>query len=56
MNNLSKMLSAYRQKHDITQRGLAKILGVAPSTMNRIEKGEDFDLNTFAKLLTWMIK
>lgn len=56
MNNLSKSLSAYRQKHDMSQRDLAKSIGLPISTMCRVEQGKDFDLNTFSKLLAWMIK
>jgi len=56
MNNLAKMLAAYRQKNDMSQRELGKSIGLPHSTMCRVEQGKDFDLNTFAKLLAWMIK
>lgn len=56
MNNLSKMFLAHRQKENLSQKDMAKQLGINASILCRIEKGTDVSLSTFGKLLAWMIK
>lgn len=50
------MLIAFRQKHDLDLRSLAKELGISAATLMRIEHGHAFDLKTFIKLQNWFLK
>lgn len=52
---LGALLTAYRQKNDLSVRAMASQIGVSPATFNRIERGEECDMKTFAKLLHWMM-
>lgn len=56
MNNISRVLVAFRQKHDKNLRDLAKEIGIGYTTLMRIEHGHEFDLATFRKLLEWFMK
>lgn len=53
--NLSKILIAYRQKHDVTQKGLADAMGVTVSRISGIERGGVPDLETAMHMLQWMV-
>lgn len=37
-----------------TLRGLAELVGVAPSTIHRIEKGASTDVESFLRLSAWL--
>jgi len=56
MTNLSFMLRAYCQKHDVTVRDLAKATGISIATISRIQRGHAMDADTMLKLLTWMMR
>lgn len=56
MTNLSKIIAAYQQKHDVQGRELAKEIGIAASTLTRIKQGKMPDADGFAKIILWMTK
>lgn len=47
-------LDAKRQAEHLSWRGLAQLLGVAPSTFTRMAQGRRPDVDTFAALLRWL--
>lgn len=51
---LGEMLLSYRQKKDINARDLAKEIGMSASTLCRIERGNNPDVDTYLKILNWM--
>lgn len=53
---ISECLKLYRQKNEIGIRECAKEIGISSATLSRIENGKDCDLNSFCKLLTWLMK
>lgn len=56
MNNIGKLLVAYRQKHDVTLRQLAIELDVSPSTVSRLETGKQIDSENCIKVINWLFK
>ena len=52
---LGEMIKAYRQKRDLSLTETAEQIGIAKSTLHRIEVGKDCDLPSLFKLLNWMI-
>lgn len=48
------MLDAYRWKHKLTMRQLAKQIGTSPATLMRIEHGMECDIATLMKIMNWM--
>lgn len=53
---LAILLKRYRIFEEINQRDFAAELGISASTLCRIERGEEMDGNTLAKILTWMLE
>lgn len=56
MNNIGKLLVAYRQKHDVTLRELAVELEVSASTISRLETGKQIDSENCIKVINWLFK
>lgn len=56
MNNIGKLLVAYRQKHDVTLRQLAAELEVSTSTVSRLETGKQIDSENCIKVINWLFK
>lgn len=56
MNNIGKLLVAYRQKHDVTLRQLAAELEVSASTVSRLETGKQIDSENCIKVINWLFK
>ena len=54
VTKLGQLLLAYRQKKDIQARDLAKEIGVSASTLCRIERGKNPDVDSYLKILNWM--
>lgn len=45
----------YRREHEnIGIRAAAKLCGVSPATISRVENGEEPDLKSFARLCRWL--
>jgi transcriptional regulator with XRE-family HTH domain len=53
---LGALLHAWRQKNDLTLRSIADEIGVAASTLCRLENGKTIDAASFAKILLWLIR
>lgn len=45
-----------RKKDNLTLRGLASLTGVSAATLNRIENGNNIDIDTFCKILDYLGK
>lgn len=55
VRNLGAVLCSYRETRRMGTRELAKLLGVSAATLNRIERGENCDAQTLAKILLWLL-
>jgi hypothetical protein len=45
----------YRREHDnISLREASKLCGVSHATLSRVERGEDPDMKSFARLCRWL--
>lgn len=53
---ISECIKLYRAKHELGIRELAKEIGISTSTISRIENGKDCDLESFSKLLIWLMR
>lgn len=51
---LGKIISDWRHMNKLGIRAVAADIGVSPSTLSRIERGEEFDSATMRKLLLWI--
>jgi transcriptional regulator with XRE-family HTH domain len=58
MNKLviSECLKLYRSNRGLGIRECAKEIGISSATLSRIENGKHCDMNSFTKLLTWLMK
>jgi len=56
ISKLGQLLLAYRQKKDIQARDLSKEIGISASTLCRIERGKNPDVDSYLKILNWMNK
>jgi len=54
MNNIGKLLVAYRQKHDVTLRQLATELDMSAATVSRLETGKQIDSENCIKVISWL--
>jgi len=54
MQELGEALHNTRQKKHYSLRKAAEEMGISPSTLCRIEKGEVPDYSTIAKVLMWL--
>jgi DNA-binding XRE family transcriptional regulator len=53
--NLSPVLRKWRAMTERGVRSVAQEIGISPATLSRIERGEDCDGKTLAKILTWLL-
>lgn len=53
---IGELLKAYRWKTERGIRDVAKEIGTSHGTLSRIERGENVDGRTLAKVLTWAMK
>jgi transcriptional regulator with XRE-family HTH domain len=51
---LGEMLTLYRAAYGLSGRELAPLIGISNPTLNRIERGEQCDVQTFLRLLAWL--
>ena len=51
---VGKVIADYRFANSIGGRELAKEIGIAPATLNRIENGNECDSGSFAKIIAWL--
>lgn len=58
MNKLviSECLKLYRQSREISMRECSKEIGISCATLCRIEAGKGCDMQSFSKLLTWLMR
>lgn len=56
MTNLSKILPAYRQKYDLTQKQIAEEIGITVSRVSAMENGKVPDFETGLAVLMWLVK
>lgn len=51
---LGKIIRRWRQIEDLGIREVAKEIGVTHGTLSRIERGENMDGRTLAKIFLWL--
>ncbi len=51
---IGRVLTAYRQKYDITMRDLAREVGISAATICRVEAGCAVPERTFLRLVLWL--
>ena len=51
---IGDLIRIHRERHRYGVRGLAKIIGVSPATLNRIECGGTMDARAQLKIICWM--
>lgn len=56
MPHLAKLIAHYRLLERKTVRELAFEIGVSPSTISRVERGEMMDGATLAALIAWILE
>ena len=44
----------YREKYNISQRAMAKEMGIYPMKLSRLENGENPSLGTLLRVLQWL--
>ena len=54
MSLLGEVVKGKRERLNVGVRDAAKLSGVSPATLSRVECGEDSDIKTFAKLCAWL--
>jgi transcriptional regulator with XRE-family HTH domain len=54
--NLSRVLSQWRYAERRDLKGAAKLIGISPATLSRIEKGQSVGGETLARLVTWLLE
>lgn len=52
--NLNEVLKEWRWAKKLTTRQFAKMIGSSAATISRIERGENCDGETIAKILRWL--
>jgi transcriptional regulator with XRE-family HTH domain len=53
---LGTVLKEWRWARKLGIRAAAKEIGVSPSTLSRIERGENMDGQTLAHIIAWLLK
>lgn len=53
---LSDLLIQWRKSRGLGVRRMAQHLSISPATLSRIENGNMCDMDTFCKILIWMIR
>lgn len=51
---LGSLIADYRYANRIGVREVAKEIGTSHATLSRIERGENFDADTMAKIMLWL--
>ena len=51
---VGSILRAWREKHDLTVRHFAPMIGVSIATLSRLERGEQIDAATQLKLIMFL--
>jgi transcriptional regulator with XRE-family HTH domain len=54
--NLSQVLRQWRYAERLELKGAAKLIGISPATLSRIEKGQSVGGDTLARLVTWLLE
>jgi transcriptional regulator with XRE-family HTH domain len=54
-SRLGKMIRLYCDAHNISERELAKELGIDKATFNRLLHGHEINLGHFVPLLQWLL-
>lgn len=52
---LGEVLRNWRTIEGLGVRAAAKVLGISPATLSRIENNENMDGATLAKILKWLL-
>jgi transcriptional regulator with XRE-family HTH domain len=52
---ITTMLGLYRAARRLTLRALATEIGVSHATLHRFERGEDINVDTLWRILSWML-
>lgn len=52
---LGEIIRRWRKWSELGVREVAKEIGVSHGTLSRIERGEEMDGATLAKILTWLM-
>lgn len=53
---IGELLKIYRAMEGFGIRDFAAELGVSAATLSRIERGENMDGKTLAKIITWLLE
>lgn len=53
---IGKLIRAYRTLEGIGIRAMAREIGISHGTLSRLERGENVDARTLAKVLAWAMK
>lgn len=51
---LGQVIRRWRRNSDIGLRAAAREIGISHGTLSRIERGEEMDGQTLAKILRWL--
>jgi len=54
--SIGKLLQIYRFVCHVNIRDMSKEIGIASSTLSRIENGKDMDGKTMIKIINWLFK
>jgi len=53
---LAEVINHWRRIKGYGIRGVAKDIGISPATLSRIERGENCDGQTLAKIICWLLQ
>lgn len=53
---IGELLDAYRWKHKLGMRELARKIGISPATLLRIEHGKDCDIRSLMLVINWIMQ
>lgn len=53
---IGNLINSWRRIQNIGIRDCAKLIGISPSTLSRIENGENFDAVTMSKVMVWIFQ
>ena len=51
---IGNLVKGYRERHNISQRQMAREIGVYPMVLSRLENGENPTLGTLLRVLQWL--
>jgi len=55
-SKLGEMITLYVRWHGLSIRQLADEMGIPSTTVHRIAAGRKVDIETFVKLMAWMVR